>query len=150
MEEGRIGNNLAPGNIYYFKTTKEDLRRMNVLMDEAKIQGYEMVTLNRLFGYEENEYERVVNVLGDAMPADAAAIRFFAVEVSFNGMPVRPAAPVSVTLDGDQKADAAELVRVKDGAALACESVPRKGGKLNVEFDADRFGAFAVAYSNKK
>ena len=77
MEEGRIGNNLAPGNIYYFKTTKEDLRRMNVLMDEAKIQGYEMVTLNRLFGYEENEYERVVNVLGDAMPELQGTVPYY-------------------------------------------------------------------------
>lgn len=68
MEEGKIGNNLAPGNIYYFKTTKDDLRRMNLLMDEAKVQGFEMVTLNRLFGYEENAYERVNNVLADAMP----------------------------------------------------------------------------------
>ncbi len=68
MEEGRIGNNLAPGNIYYFKTTKDDLRRMNLLMDEAKIQGFEMVTLNRLFGYEENTFDRVNNVLADAMP----------------------------------------------------------------------------------
>ena len=68
MEEGKIGNNLSPGNIYYFKTTKEDLRRMNVLMDEAQVQGYQMVTMNRLFGYEENAYEQVANVLAESMP----------------------------------------------------------------------------------
>ena len=68
MEEGRIGNNLAPGNIYYFKTTEEDLRRMNVLIDEATEQGYEMVTLNELFGYENNACVTSSNVLAETMP----------------------------------------------------------------------------------
>ena len=68
MEEGRIGNNMAPGNIYYFKTTEEDLRRMNVLMTEARQQGYEMVTLNELFGYDPNECVQGVNVLVETMP----------------------------------------------------------------------------------
>lgn len=68
MEEGRIGNNLAPGNIYYFKTTEEDLRRMNVLIDEAVQQGYEMVTLNELFGYEQNSCKTSSNVLAQNMP----------------------------------------------------------------------------------
>ncbi len=77
MEEGRIGNNLAPGNIYYFKTTKDDLRRMNLLMDEAKIQGFQMVTLNRLFGYEENAFERVNNVLADAMPELRSKVPYY-------------------------------------------------------------------------
>ena len=36
MEEGRIGNNMAPGNIYYFKSNNDDLERMRVLMEEAK------------------------------------------------------------------------------------------------------------------
>ena len=39
MAEGKIGTNLAPGNVYYFKTTKEDLRMMDLLMDEARGQG---------------------------------------------------------------------------------------------------------------
>ena len=68
MEEGRIGNNLAPGNIYYFKTTDEDLRRMNVLMEEAAEQGFEMVTLNELFGYEKNTCQSSTNVLAETMP----------------------------------------------------------------------------------
>ena len=68
MAEGKIGTNLAPGNVYYFKTTKEDLRMMDLLMDEAKGQGYEMVTLNELFGYEPNEAEDVDNILTETMP----------------------------------------------------------------------------------
>ena len=68
MNQGRIGNNLAPGNIYYFKTTKEDLRMMELLMDEAKGQGYEMVTLNELFGYEPNRTVDVNNILAENMP----------------------------------------------------------------------------------
>ena len=68
MEEGRIGLNLAPGNIYYFKSNQHDLRKMEMLMEEAKQQGYQMVTLNALFGYEENLCEDVPNVLAEDMP----------------------------------------------------------------------------------
>ena len=68
MEEGRIGNNLAPGNIYYFKSNNDDLERMRVLMEEAKHQGYGMVTLNELFGYEPNLCETDVNVMTEEMP----------------------------------------------------------------------------------
>ena len=68
MAEGKIGKNLAPGNIYYFKSTENDLRMMELLMDEARGQGYEMVTMNELFGYEPNAMEDGVNVLQEAMP----------------------------------------------------------------------------------
>lgn len=68
MSEGKIGGNLAPGNIYYFKTNQNDLRMMELLMEEAKGRGYEMVTLNELFGYEENAYEEGVNVMAEQMP----------------------------------------------------------------------------------
>ena len=68
MEEGRIGLNLAPGNIYYFKSNEEDLRRMIVLMREAREQGYQMVTMNELFGYGQNALEPVSNVLAEDMP----------------------------------------------------------------------------------
>ena len=68
MAEGKIGKNLAPGNIYYFKSTENALRMMEMLMDEAKGQGYEMVTMNELFGYEPNAMEDGVNVLQEAMP----------------------------------------------------------------------------------
>ena len=53
-EPDRIADTLAPGNIYCFRTTQEDLQKMRYVMAEARNQGYQMVTLNRLFGYEEN------------------------------------------------------------------------------------------------
>ena len=37
-------------------------------MDEARGQGYEMVTMNELFGYEPNAMEDGVNVLAEDMP----------------------------------------------------------------------------------
>ena len=100
-------------------------------------------------------YDACVAMMGEAMPegddivANAAAVRFFAVNITFNGVPVRPAVPVAVTLDADQKADEAELVRVKDGAALVCQTSTRKGGRLVVDYNADRFGTFAVIYAEK-
>lgn len=77
MAEGKIGTNLAPGNIYYFKTTREDLRMMDLLMDEAKGQGYEMVTLNELFGYEPNEAEDVDNILAETMPELVGEVPYY-------------------------------------------------------------------------
>ena len=77
MAEGKIGKNLAPGNIYYFKTTREDLRMMDLLMDEAKGQGYEMVTMNELFGYEPNETEDDVNVLSETMPELVGKVPYY-------------------------------------------------------------------------
>ena len=69
MNTNRIGNNLAPGNIYFFKTTNSDLNRMKLLMQEAKAQGYDMVTLNRLFGYDENEAIETENsILSETLP----------------------------------------------------------------------------------
>ena len=78
MDEGRIGANLAPGNIYYFKSTQNDLHMMEMLMAEADRQGYEMVTLNDLFGYEENTYEDEANVMAEEMPElDASNIPYY-------------------------------------------------------------------------
>lgn len=69
MNSSRIGNNLAPGNIYFFKTNEGDLDKMKQLMQEAKLQGYQMVTLNRLFGYDENEAEPTENsILSETLP----------------------------------------------------------------------------------
>ena len=77
MAEGKIGTNLAPGNIYFFKTTREDLRMMDLLMDEARGQGYEMVTLNELFGYEANEAEDVGNILAETMPELVGEVPYY-------------------------------------------------------------------------
>ncbi len=69
MDVVRMGNNLQPGNIYYFRTCENDLNKMKQLMQEAKLQGYQMVTLNALFGYEENKWREVQgSLLSETMP----------------------------------------------------------------------------------
>ncbi len=65
----RIPGKLTPGGIYLFKSTKEDGERMKALMDAARSEGYSMVTLNELFGYEPNAFERVDgSLLAETMP----------------------------------------------------------------------------------
>lgn len=60
---------LTPGGIYIFKTTQEDLQRMEVLMKAAMSFGYRMVTMNELFGYEANSYYTVEgSLLSETMP----------------------------------------------------------------------------------
>lgn len=60
---------MEPGNIYYFKTTEADARKIYELARAAKQEGYEMVTLNALFGYEENKYYEVEgSILSEVMP----------------------------------------------------------------------------------
>lgn len=69
MNSSRIGHNLAPGNIYFFKSNENDLAKMKQLMQEAKLQNYDMVTLNTLFGYGPNAYEQTENsILSETLP----------------------------------------------------------------------------------
>lgn len=69
MDLTRIGNNLQPGNIYYFRTCENDLTNMRALLEEARLQGYQMVTLNELFGYDPNETREVRgSLLSETMP----------------------------------------------------------------------------------
>ena len=69
MDLTRIGNNLLPGNIYYFRTCENDLENMKALLEEAKLQGFQMVTLNELFGYDANETRSVRgSLLSETMP----------------------------------------------------------------------------------
>ena len=46
---------LAPGNIYLFHTTDSDAEKLSVFLKYAAEQGYQLVTLNEMFGYPENE-----------------------------------------------------------------------------------------------
>ena len=50
-----LGKSLAPGNIYLFHTTDKDLEKLLKFIPYAVEQGYELVTLNELFGLPENE-----------------------------------------------------------------------------------------------
>ena len=60
---------LKPGGIYLFRTTRDDGECMVAFMEAAQSSGYRMVTLNELFGFEDNTYERVQgSLLSETMP----------------------------------------------------------------------------------
>lgn len=48
-------NNLAPGNIYLFHTTNNDLNLLLEFIPKAVQAGYRLVTMNEMFGLPENE-----------------------------------------------------------------------------------------------
>lgn len=50
-----IKKHLRPGGIYLFHTTNTDLKRLQEFIPYAVSQGYRLVTLNELLGFEENE-----------------------------------------------------------------------------------------------
>lgn len=69
---GRIPGKLTPGGIYSFKSTEDDGKRMQALMEAAQKQGYRMVTMNELFGYSPNSYHSVQgSLLSETMPTFA-------------------------------------------------------------------------------
>lgn len=49
-----IAKSLAPGQIYLFHTTDGDTEKLKKFIPYAVKQGYSLVTLNELLGYEEN------------------------------------------------------------------------------------------------
>lgn len=63
-------SSLEPGNIYLFNTSEEDVRKLISFMEFAADQGYEMVTLNELLGYEDNAMTASeTDILSQVMPA---------------------------------------------------------------------------------
>ena len=50
-----IKNNLKPGSIFLFHCKSDDLKKLEEFIPYAVSQGYELVTLNALLGYNENE-----------------------------------------------------------------------------------------------
>lgn len=48
-------NNLAPGKIYLFHTTNNDLTKLLEFIPGAVARGYRLVTLNEMFGLPDNE-----------------------------------------------------------------------------------------------
>ena len=50
-----LKNTLAPGNVYLFHTTDNDLGKLLGFIPYATRQGYKLVTLNEMFGFPENE-----------------------------------------------------------------------------------------------
>lgn len=69
MTTKKLTESLAPGNVYVFKSNRQDAEKINSLMRAAKTAGYRMVTLNELFGYNENEKTpATTNILSEVMP----------------------------------------------------------------------------------
>lgn len=50
-----LKSTLAPGNVYLFHTTDNDLDKLLGFIPYATKQGYRLVTLNEMFGYPANE-----------------------------------------------------------------------------------------------
>lgn len=50
----QLKNSLAPGNIYLFNCTKDDVIKLAQFMQFAQNRGYKMVTVNELLGFPEN------------------------------------------------------------------------------------------------
>lgn len=61
-----IKKNLEPGYIYLFHTTDDDLKKLKEFIPYAVSHGYQLVTLNELLGYEENNVRALT---GNAMDA---------------------------------------------------------------------------------
>ena len=54
-EDKKLAKWLKPGAIYLFHTTNTDLEKLLRFIPWVKEQGYQMVTLNEMFGYPDNE-----------------------------------------------------------------------------------------------
>ncbi len=54
-DDKKLAKNLKPGAIYLFHTTNSDLEKLLRFIPWVKEQGYQMVTLNEMFGYPANE-----------------------------------------------------------------------------------------------
>ena len=69
LSSKQLINSLAPGNVYVFKSNKQDAQKMNDLMKAAKAAGYRMVTLDDLFGYKRSGWTATdENILSEVMP----------------------------------------------------------------------------------
>ena len=69
-EVSQIADSLAPGKIYLFHTTDADTEKLRWFIPYAASQGYELVTLNELFGYDANAMSDL-STAAQEMPAPA-------------------------------------------------------------------------------
>ena len=64
-----LKQSLAPGKIYLFNSTEDDVKKLIEFMQFAATRGYRMVTLNELLGYDENAYtDPESSILSQTMP----------------------------------------------------------------------------------
>ncbi len=64
----KLKKSLAPGEIYLFHTTDKDLKLLKQFIPYAAEQGYKLVTLNEMFGYEENAVVEIDEPLDNRTP----------------------------------------------------------------------------------
>ncbi len=68
--EAALKDSLDPGQIYLFHTTDTDLRLIGALMRAASEAGYQMLTLNEMFGYPPNECREIEGPIADRTPTE--------------------------------------------------------------------------------
>ena len=69
MSSKQLKASLSPGNVYVFKSSRQDGEKMNALMQAAKTAGYRMVTMNELFGHKANARKAAHgDILSEVMP----------------------------------------------------------------------------------
>lgn len=69
IDEAKLRASIAPGNIYRFSSSEEDVKKMIGFMAFASEKGYQMVTLSELLGYGANVCEDAgENLLAQTMP----------------------------------------------------------------------------------
>lgn len=57
MNIDKIKSSLTPGAVYLFHCTDDDLKKLQEFIPYATNQGYQLITMNEMFGYEANEEE---------------------------------------------------------------------------------------------
>ena len=61
----KIAESLKPGAIFLFHTTDKDLAKLLAFIPWVAEQGYQMVTLNEMFGYPANETSEITTPLSE-------------------------------------------------------------------------------------
>ncbi len=73
-ELDKLKESLRGGDIYLFHTTDRDREVLNEFIPYAVAQGYQLVTMNEMFGYEPNSHEPLDGAI-DAMTAEIPALQ---------------------------------------------------------------------------
>ena len=64
-DRAKIAKNLEPGAIYLFHTTDKDLAKLMDFIPWVVEQGYQLVTLNEMFGYPTNETSELTTPISE-------------------------------------------------------------------------------------
>ena len=64
-DNAKIAKGLKPGAIFLFHTTNTDLEKLLEFIPWVASKGYQMVTLNEMFGYPANEYSELTTPISE-------------------------------------------------------------------------------------